>query len=38
VGAGEPIPFNPATSRIFVRFMDAGGVLRGATSVAVRAP
>lgn len=30
------IPFVPATNRIFVRFKDAGGVTRGATSVAVR--
>jgi hypothetical protein len=29
------IGFAPATSRIFVRFEDAGGVLHGATSVAI---
>jgi hypothetical protein len=33
--AGD-IPFDPATNRIFVRFTDAGGVVRGATSVAIR--
>lgn len=31
-----PIPLDPATNRIFVRFKDGGGVTRGATSVAVR--
>jgi hypothetical protein len=30
------VGFAPATSRIYVRFKDAGGVTRGATSVAVR--
>jgi hypothetical protein len=30
------IPFDPANNRIFVRFKDAAGVTRGATSVAVR--
>ncbi len=30
------VPFNPAVNRVFVRFTDAGGVIRGATSVAVR--
>ena len=31
-----PVPFDPATNRIFVRFKDGNGVTRGATSVAVR--
>jgi virginiamycin B lyase len=30
------IPFSPATNRIFVRFKDSKGVVRGETSVAVR--
>ena len=30
------VPFDPVNNRIFVRFMDAAGVARGATSVAVR--
>jgi hypothetical protein len=30
------IPFAPAATRIYVRFKDAGGAVRGATSVAVR--
>lgn len=34
--AQGPIAFDPAANRIFARFKDAGGVTRGATSVAVR--
>jgi sugar lactone lactonase YvrE len=33
---GQPIAFAPASSRIYVRFKDASGALRGSTSVAVR--
>jgi len=34
-GKGQ-VSFDSAKNRIFVRFKDAGGVTRGATSVAVR--
>ncbi|MGH7308224.1 MAG: InlB B-repeat-containing protein [Candidatus Rokuibacteriota bacterium] len=34
-GAGF-IPFDPASIRIYVRFRDAGGLVRGSTSVAAR--
>ena len=30
------VAFNPATNRVFVRFKDQNGVIRGSTSVAVR--
>ncbi len=36
VTATGPIPFAPATNRIFVRFKDQFNVTRGSTSVAVR--
>ena len=29
------VPFDPAANRVFVRFKDTGGVIRGSTSVAV---
>jgi len=32
------IPFDPAVNRIFVRFLDAAGVVRGQTSAAVATP
>jgi len=38
VQAGARIPFAPASNRIFVRFVDSAGVVRGASSVAVRVP
>ena len=34
-GAGD-VPFDPANNRVFVQFDDAGGAVRGSTSVAVR--
>ncbi len=34
----EIIPFSPANSRVFLRFRDANGVLRSATSAAISAP
>src|SRR5262245_34027166 len=36
VAGNEFIPFDPANSRIFVRFKDGQGITRGSTSVAVR--
>ena len=34
--ASDPIPYDPANNRMFARFTDAGQVVRGATSVALR--
>ncbi len=36
VDSDEVIVFDPAVNRVFVRFTDNGGVVRGATSVAVQ--
>jgi hypothetical protein len=36
VAGSGPVPFDPAQHRIRVRFTDASGVVRGATSAAVR--
>jgi hypothetical protein len=38
VTASNVVPFDPATNRVYLRFFDGAGVLRGRTSVAVRAP
>jgi hypothetical protein len=35
VTANAPIPFFPATTRLFIRFKDGAGVTRGSTSVAL---
>jgi hypothetical protein len=35
VAASGSVPFDPANSRIFVKFTDSGGAVRGETSVAV---
>ena len=38
LNASDFIGFDPANNRVFVRFIDEAGVLRGATSLSVRAP
>ena len=35
---GEYVPFDPASSRVFLRFTDATGAMRSVTSAAVSAP
>jgi hypothetical protein len=34
--ASGSVPFDPANNRIFVVFSDAGGAVRGSTSVAIQ--
>jgi len=36
IEASDTIQFNPVSNRLFVRFRDSSGILRGATSTAVR--
>ena len=38
LSASQSIALDPANKRVFVRFTDSGGAVRGATSVAVQAP
>jgi hypothetical protein len=38
VTGGGSVPFSTAVNRVFVRFADSTGAVRGSTSVAVRTP
>ena len=38
VTANGAVSLNPARNRVYVRFRDSGGIIRGATSVAIKTP